>query len=59
MLRSLQKLKDLACKYTYSTDESIENQTAIVKEIEKLLKSEAKKLDDYLKQKMELENGNR
>ena len=40
-------------------DGKIKTQTGMVEQIEKLLKTEVKKLDDLIKAKMELENGNR
>lgn len=40
-------------------DEKIKTQTGIVEQIKKLHEAEAKKLDDLIKQKMELENENK
>ena len=40
-------------------DGKIKTQTGMVEQIGKLLKTEVKKLDDLIKAKMELENGNR
>jgi len=40
-------------------DGKIKTQTGMVEQIEKLLKTKAKKLDNSMKTKMELENGNR
>ena len=40
-------------------DAQIKTQTGMVEQIGKLLKTEVKKLDDLIKTKMELENGNR